>query len=462
MRIDNSGNVGIGTVSPGYRLHVIQQAANTYGGHIQTSGLAAGSSFGLVVSAGTNANDASFNARNQGGTSMFMVRGDGNVGIGTTDPVGRLNIVGSDGAVRGIQIDNREIKFRGDTDAHYSIFANRIPGTFTIEDTSSNFNVNTPGTVALAIAKGSGNVGIGTTSPGAALEVRRDATVASNWQTGQLRISGASNPNMQLSLGYDTSSNLGVIQAGQAFTAFRNLSLNPFGGNVAIGTTSDPSRLRVEQPAGAYAAYFRNSSTVAGQSNGLLINAGTTPYSDYAIRVRDKTDTVDLMSVQGNGFTTVDALIVRNISFSKPLGVSGNFPLCLGPGLVIDGCSSSSLRYKTNVGNFRSGLDVVTRLRPITFDWKQDGRHDFGLGAEEVEKVDPNLVFYLNGKIEGVKYDRIGVVLINAVKEQQAQIHQQQEQLKQQRFLIEQQALLVNNLRRLVCRRNARAAICRR
>ncbi|MDX6498268.1 MAG: hypothetical protein QOG23_1528 [Blastocatellia bacterium] len=90
---------------------------------------------------------------------------------------------------------------------------------------------------------------------------------------------------------------------------------------------------------------------------------------------------------------------------------------------------ASSLRYKTNVGSFRSGLDVVTRLRPITFDWKQDGRHDFGLGAEEVEKVDSHLVFYLNCKIEGVKYDRIGVVLINAVKEQQVQIHQQQEQL---------------------------------
>ena len=44
----------------------------------------------------------------------------------------------------------------------------------------------------------------------------------------------------------------------------------------------------------------------------------------------------------------------------------------------------------------------------------------------------PELVFYRDGQVEGAKYDRIGVVLINAVKEQQAQIEQQKEQLKRQ------------------------------
>src|SRR5258706_3867243 len=44
-------SLGIGISSPVYRLHVVQNVANTYGGHIQTSGLATGSSFGLVVSA---------------------------------------------------------------------------------------------------------------------------------------------------------------------------------------------------------------------------------------------------------------------------------------------------------------------------------------------------------------------------------------------------------------------------
>ncbi|HZE69266.1 MAG TPA: tail fiber domain-containing protein [Pyrinomonadaceae bacterium] len=91
----------------------------------------------------------------------------------------------------------------------------------------------------------SSNVGIGTTAPGVLLEVRRNGTMASDWQTGQLRISGASDPNRQLNLGYDTSSNLGVIQAGQANIGFRTLSINPFGGSVGIGTISPDQELSV-------------------------------------------------------------------------------------------------------------------------------------------------------------------------------------------------------------------------
>jgi hypothetical protein len=48
-----------------------------------------------------------------------------------------------------------------------------------------------------------------------------------------------------LNLGYDTSSNLGVIQAGQANIGFRTLSINPFGGSVGIGTISPDQELSV-------------------------------------------------------------------------------------------------------------------------------------------------------------------------------------------------------------------------
>jgi len=56
-----------------------------------------------------------------------------------------------------------------------------------------------------------------------------------------------------------------------------------------------------------------------------------------------------------------------------------------------------------------------------------------GLIAEEVAKDEPLLVTHNDkGEIEGVKYDRVGVVLINAVKEQQAQLEQYRAQLSQQ------------------------------
>ena len=75
-------------------------------------------------------------------------------------------------------------------------------------------------------------------------------------------------------------------------------------------------------------------------------------------------------------------------------------------------------------------MEILNRLRPISFTWKANGSRDFGLGAEGVAKVEPLLVTHNDkGEIEGVKYDRLNVVLINAVKEQQQRIERQQKQI---------------------------------
>ena len=86
-------------------------------------------------------------------------------------------------------------------------------------------------------------------------------------------------------------------------------------------------------------------------------------------------------------------------------------------------------------------------MRPVTFDWKQGGEHDLGLVAEEVAKVEPLLVTHNEkGEIEGVKYDRIAVVLINAIKQQQEQMERQKaenDKLKQQLRQQEERLLLL-------------------
>jgi uncharacterized NAD-dependent epimerase/dehydratase family protein len=106
------------------------------------------------------------------------------------------------------------------------------------------------------------------------------------------------------------------------------------------------------------------------------------------------------------------------------------------------------LRYKKNVTSFSSGLELVQRLRPIRFEWKEGGMKDIGFGAEEVAAVEPSLVTYNDrGQVEGVKYDRISTVLVNAVKEQQ-------EQLKQQQIVIE-------GLKKLLCGQNPAAEVCK-
>ena len=86
-------------------------------------------------------------------------------------------------------------------------------------------------------------------------------------------------------------------------------------------------------------------------------------------------------------------------------------------------CGASSLRWKTNVHPFFGGLDVVRRLNPISFNWKEGGEKDIGLAAEDVAKVAPALSLINNkGEAEGVKYERLNILLINAVKQQQEQI----------------------------------------
>ena len=109
------------------------------------------------------------------------------------------------------------------------------------------------------------------------------------------------------------------------------------------------------------------------------------------------------------------------------LGTAGSTPLCRNNNNEVSNCLSSSLRYKTNIATFGFGLSIVNRLNPISFDWKEAGMKDIGFGAEDVAKIDPLFVTYnTKGEVEGVKYDRLSVVFVNALKEQQTQIEAQQ------------------------------------
>ena len=135
------------------------------------------------------------------------------------------------------------------------------------------------------------------------------------------------------------------------------------------------------------------------------------------------------------------------------LGSAGSTTLCRNASSQISTCSSSA-RYKDNINTFASGLDLIRKLRPVSFNWKDGGMLDMGLVAEEVSAVEPLLTTQnANGEVEGVKYDRVGVVLVNAVKEQQAQIEAQAKQIEQQRAEI-------TALKALVCAQNPGAGIC--
>jgi len=118
------------------------------------------------------------------------------------------------------------------------------------------------------------------------------------------------------------------------------------------------------------------------------------------------------------------------------LGTGGSASLCWNFQFVISACSSS-LRYKKEINSFKNGLSLLNRLNPITFRWKSDNTLDLGFGAEDVAKVEPLLVTHnKQGEIEGVKYDRISAVLVNAVKEQQVQIELLEKQICDLRAIV--------------------------
>lgn len=141
---------------------------------------------------------------------------------------------------------------------------------------------------------------------------------------------------------------------------------------------------------------------------------------------------------------------VQTAGLFKPGALDGftSTPVCRSGDGYLANCSSS-LRYKTDINPYLGGLDVVRKLRPISFAWKENGKQELGFGAEEVFKIEPRLTFRNDrNEIEGVLYAQVTTALVNAVKEQQEQI----ETLTKQ----------IDALKKLVCIGNKDADACRK
>ena len=212
------------------------------------------------------------------------------------------------------------------------------------------------------------------------------------------------------------------------------------GGNSYFGTHAGDS---ADASNNSFFGAFSGNANTSGSGNVFLgINAGssnTTGSSNTIIGANadvGATNLTNATAIGADATVSTSNTIVLGRSGGQDkvrvpgLGSAGATALCRNANNEISTCSSS-LRYKTNIASFTAGLDIVNRLRPITFDWRQDGMHDLGLGAEDVAAVSELLVIRNSGgQVEGVKYDRIGVVLLNAVKEQQAQIEELKKQIE--------------------------------
>jgi len=313
LTLTNTGNICIGTTNPGSaKLYVDTGVSDSNIGFRQASGRDQLFAANDAISAYTPLSI---------GASTLILNGDagtGNVGIGTTNPgakleavtnvraslssdptwytqisaedggaflktagysalnltVGATNVLQLTGASNSL-VGNLSLstsKLSGADGLAYIDLYNPSTGNIRIANTSSNatfgnilFETGASATERVRITN-DGSVGIGTTSPGATLDVY--ANTIHGGVTGHLRLSGSGTKS--LDLGYDSTSNFAFIHAVEAGVGYKNLSLNPSGGNVGIGTTVPQGTLDVTNAGPAYLDIVSDNNANGADDDALL------------------------------------------------------------------------------------------------------------------------------------------------------------------------------------------------
>jgi hypothetical protein len=95
------------------------------------------------------------------------------------------------------------------------------------------------------------------------------------------------------------------------------------------------------------------------------------------------------------------------------------------------GTITSSRRFKDEIKPMEQMSDALLALKPVTFRYKKEidpaGTHQFGLVAEEVEKVNPDLVVHdREGKPYTVRYEAVNAMLLNEFLKEHRKVEEQQ------------------------------------
>jgi hypothetical protein len=118
----------------------------------------------------------------------------------------------------------------------------------------------------------------------------------------------------------------------------------------------------------------------------------------------------------------------------------------------------SSQRYKEDIKRMDKASEALFALKPVTFRYKKEfdatGTPQFGLVAEEVAKVNPDLVYRDNdGKIYSVRYEAVNAMLLNEfikehriMEKQQATMTSQEAQIKWLTETVKQQATQIQKV----------------
>lgn len=361
MTLMASGNVGIGTMTPGTTLEV-SGSQRIAGAITYAFGGTYGSSW---IGTATNLWGEPYlhiGGETSGGVRRIGLMADttyisGNVGIGTTNPSYKLEVVGSSDYGQNIYsraTNNSLTRFglqngnRHWTISNYGDGQTSLAGNLAIADESA-------GAVRMMIVSSTGNVGIGTLSPKATLDVN-----------GNIRFATGSAMSLATDSGFDSAATDVLRLKGGA------------------------SELRIQTTGGGgngFVSIYNESGEVARFTPSGSVGIGTTNPS-YALQV-----------------------------------ASGQVA---GAGAYVN---TSDARLKRDVTPISYGLDTVMKLRPVGFNWKDQGKawqkqHQIGLIAQEVEPLVPEVVTTANdpSRTKSLAYGSLVPVLIKAVQDQQHEL----------------------------------------
>jgi septal ring factor EnvC (AmiA/AmiB activator) len=104
----------------------------------------------------------------------------------------------------------------------------------------------------------------------------------------------------------------------------------------------------------------------------------------------------------------------------------------------------SSERFKEAITPMDKASEAILSLQPVTFHYKQEfdpeGIPQFGLVAEQVEKVNPDLVVRdENGKVNTVRYEAVNAMLLNEFLKEHRNVAEQQSTIAQLKTTVAQQ-----------------------